>query len=84
MHVIMAAHVCCAAHASPSASPASTPPHPFLPPSHRGTFMQVSQLVAQHYPGVEVIGSSYPIAPLKEVGGQGLWGGRGAEKDSTP
>ncbi len=35
--------------------------------SRRGTFMQVSQLVAQRYPYVEVVGSNYPIPKIRQA-----------------
>lgn len=34
-------------------------------PNPRGAFMQVAQLLERQYPGMMVVGSSYPVAPLK-------------------
>ena len=42
----------------------------------RGTFMQVRELVARHYPEVEVIGTSYPIGPWRQAGATAATVGR--------
>eukprot|EP00878_Enallax_costatus_P014671 GHUV01015347.1.p1 GENE.GHUV01015347.1~~GHUV01015347.1.p1 ORF type:complete len:159 (+),score=53.23 GHUV01015347.1:337-813(+) len=38
----------------------------------KGAFMQVKQLIEQQYPGMQVVGSNYPVSPIKQAAAQAV------------